>query len=102
MANRDNEEVAIDTSQQQQSGSEKKAMYDHNSKDIDIAVQRLQDESMQQSDDEDATAEIASNNVQMEVDDEERGVTVSDDFTSDTDAEKRIKKQSKRKKKGKG
>ena len=53
-------------------------------------------------DDEDATAEIASNNVQMEVDDEERGVIVSDDFTSDTDAEKRIKKQSKRKKKGKG
>ena len=83
MANRDNEEVAIDTSQQ-------------------LAVQRLQDESMQQSNDEDATAEIASNNVQMEVDDEEKGVTVSDDFTSDTDAEKRIKKQSKRKKKGKG
>ena len=75
--------MAIDTSQQ-------------------LAVQRLQDESMQQSNDEDATAEIASNNVQMEVDDEEKGVTVSDDFTSDTDAEKRIKKQSKRKKKGKG
>ena len=60
---------------------EKKAMYDHNSKDIDIAVQRLQDESMQQSDDEDAMAEIAPNNVQMEADDEERGVIVSDDFT---------------------
>ena len=75
--------MAIDTSQQ-------------------LAVQRLQDESMQQSNVEDATVEIVSNNVQMEVDDEERGVTVSDDFTSDTDAEKSIKKQSKRKKKGKG
>ena len=46
-----------------------------------MAIERHHEENQQQGDeDDDPMEEIAPNNVQMEADDEERGVTVSTEF----------------------